>query len=52
MLLKKGVSTMLESYLYWISEFKMFMVQDTLMFAWFCVYMGAACQWLYERVSS
>ena len=49
--MEKGVSVMLELYMYWSSQFKLFMVQDTLMFAWFCVTMGAACQWLYERIN-
>ncbi len=36
---------------WWLSEFRLFMVQDTLMFAWFCFSLGILCQWLYERLS-
>ena len=42
---------MLELYMYWSSQFKLFMIQEPLMFAWFCFMMGAACQWLYDRLN-
>ena len=35
---------------WWLSEIHLFMIQNTLMFAWFCVSMGVASQWLYERL--
>lgn len=35
---------------WWISEFRLFMVQDNLMFAWMCFTMGVAFQYLYERL--
>ena len=41
---------MLELYMYWSSEIRLFMVQESLMFGLLCMYFGAACQWLYERL--
>lgn len=43
---------MLELYTYWSSELRLFVVQDTLMFALFCLYIGAACQWILERLTN
>ena len=37
---------------WWLSKIHLFMVQDTLMFAWFCFMMGVAVQWLYERLGN
>ena len=41
---------MLELYMYWSHQFKIFMVQEPLMFAWFCLLMGAALQYLFESL--
>ena len=35
---------------WWLSKIHLFMVQDTLMFAWFCLLMGAALQYLFESL--
>ena len=42
---------MLELYMYWSSEFRLFMIQEPLMFGWFCMFIGVACQWIYERLN-
>ena len=35
---------------WWLSKIHLFMVQDTLFFAWFCVFIGVAIQYLYESL--
>ena len=42
---------MIELYMYWSSEIKLFMIQEHLMFGWFCMFIGVACQWIYERLN-
>ena len=42
---------MLELYMYWSSQIKLFMIQEPLMYGVFCVFIGVACQWLYERLN-
>jgi len=42
---------MLDLYMYWTSELRLFMVQETLMFALVCFGFGVMCQWLLERLT-
>lgn len=49
--MEEGGSIMLELYMYWSSEFRLFMIQDSLMFAWSCVMAGALLQYAWERLT-
>ena len=42
---------MLEAYLYWESEIKLFMIQEPLFYGLVCFHFGLSCQWLYERLT-
>ena len=41
---------MLELYMYWSSEFRLFMIQDTAMYTWFIVAMTLAINGLIETI--
>lgn len=35
---------------WWLSEIRLFVVQDTLMFAWICFVMGVMVHWLVDSL--
>lgn len=36
---------------WWLSELRLFVIQDTLMFAWVCIMTGVLLQWAWERLT-
>lgn len=49
---KQGEKIMLELYMYWASEFRLFMIQEPLMFTWFIVTMTLAIEGLIESIQN